>query len=125
MISLFIAGVLVAVGHHLFYSRFHTHTVQSPDNGASEYLSQTWIIRYGTAFAFVAKTLLAGSIVVAYKQHMWINLRHKANTVSTIDAVFAATHDLVAFLSPAFLLKAKTPALMALVAWYASPHEHK
>jgi hypothetical protein len=118
MISLFISGILVAVGHHLFYLLFDTTYVQNPEDGASKYLSQTWIIRYGTAFAFVAKTLLAGSVVIAYKKHMWINLRHKANTISTINAGFAATHDPVAFLSPSFLLKAKVPALMALVTWY-------
>lgn len=118
MIALFISGILVAVGHHLFYSRFDGTAVRSQQDGASEYISQTWIIRYGTAFAFVAKTLLAGAVIIGYKQHMWINLRRKANSVATIDAVFAATHDLIAFLSPVFLLRAKIPALMALVAWY-------
>ncbi|USP81522.1 hypothetical protein yc1106_08796 [Curvularia clavata] len=118
MVSLFVSGLLVAVGHHLFYSRFNGTRVRGPkEDGASEYISQVWIIRYGTAFAFVTKTLLAGSIVVAYKQHMWINLRHKANSVSTIDAVFAATHDFLAFLSPSFWTRAKIPALLALIAW--------
>jgi hypothetical protein len=104
----------VAVGHHLFYLRFDQQYVRSPYDETYKYLTQTWIIRYGTAFAFVAKTLLAGSVVVAYKQVMWISLRHKANSISTIDAVF----DLLAFLSPSFWLKAKVPALMALVGWY-------
>lgn len=117
MVALFISGILVAMGHHLFYLRFDKSAVQSLDNGASEYLTQTWIIRYGTAFAFVAKTLLAGAIISAYRQQMWINLRYKANSVSTIDAVFAATHDILAFLSPSLLLRAKIPALMALIAW--------
>ncbi|EUC40326.1 hypothetical protein COCMIDRAFT_9778 [Bipolaris oryzae ATCC 44560] len=114
MVALFISGVAVAVGHHLFYLRFDN----SPVRGADEdYTSQVWIIRYGTAFAFVTKTLLAGAIIVAYKQHMWINLRHEANSVSTIDAVFAATHDLLSFLHPSFWARAKIPALMALIAW--------
>ncbi|KAJ6198750.1 hypothetical protein J3E72DRAFT_414986 [Bipolaris maydis] len=114
MIALFISGVAVAIGHHLFYLRFDS----SPVRGADEdYTSQVWIIRYGTAFAFVTKTLLAGAIIIAYKQHMWINLRHKANSVSTIDAVFAATHDLLSFLHPSFWARAKIPAFMALIAW--------
>jgi hypothetical protein len=114
MIALFISGLLVAVGHHIFYSRLVGTYVRGPEEG---YISQVWIIRYGTAFAFVTKTLLAGSIVIAYKQYMWINLQHKANSVSTIDAVFAATHDLLAFLHPSFWSRAKIPALMALIAW--------
>ncbi|EFQ93601.1 hypothetical protein CFE70_010171 [Pyrenophora teres f. teres 0-1] len=118
MISLFMFGLLVAVGHHLFYKRFDKTHVRGPgEDGASKYISQVWIIRYGTAFAFIAKTLLAGSIVVAYKQHMWINLRHKSHSVCTIDALFAATHDLLAFSSPSLWTKAPIPALMALVAW--------
>ncbi|KAF1845162.1 uncharacterized protein K460DRAFT_245116, partial [Cucurbitaria berberidis CBS 394.84] len=117
MIALFVSGILVAVGHHLFYSRFHGSAVLGREDGASQYTTQTWIIRYGTAFAFVAKTLLAGAVIVGYKQHIWITLRRKANTISTIDAVFVATHDFLAFLSPSFLLKAKIPALLALVAW--------
>lgn len=117
MVALFISGILVAMGHHLFYLRFHDQAVQTHGQGISEYTTQTWIIRYGTAFAFVAKTLLAGAIISAYRQQMWINLRYKANTVSTIDAVFAATHDILAFLSPSLFLRAKIPALMALIAW--------
>lgn len=113
MVALFISGILVAIGHHLFYSRFHGNPVEN----STELESQTWIIRYGTAFAFVAKTLLAGAVVIAYKQHMWINLRRKGNTISTIDAMFAATHDFIAFLSPSLFLRAKIPALMALVTW--------
>jgi hypothetical protein len=114
MIALFILGLLVAVGHHIFYSRLVGTNVRGPEE---QYISQVWIIRYGTAFAFVTKTLLAGSIVVAYKQYMWINLQHKANSVSTIDAVFAATHDPLSFLHPSFWSRAKIPALMALIAW--------
>lgn len=117
MLLLFFSGILVAIGHHLFYNRFNGTAVRSHEDGSSEYVSQTWIIRYGTAFAFIAKTFLAGAIVVSYKQHMWINLRRKPNSVATIDAVFAATHDFLAFLSPALLLRAKIPALLALVAW--------
>lgn len=117
MPSLFIAGILVCVGHHLFYSRLDGTAVQYLEDG-SQYRTQIWIIRYGTAFAFLAKALLAGAVVVGYKQHIWINLRQKDNSVSTIDAMFAATYDPIAFISPGFIIKAKLPALMALVAWY-------
>lgn len=116
MLGLFASGILVAIGHHLFYTRLDGSVVRSTDDG-SQYLTQIWIIRYGTAFAFLAKALLASAVVVAYKQHMWINLRARVNTVSTIDAMFAATYDILAFLSPSLLLRAKIPALMALIVW--------
>jgi hypothetical protein len=117
MLALFISGLLVSIGHHLFYSRLNGTLVNGPDDG-SQYLTQIWIIRYGTAFAFLAKALLASAVVVAYKQHIWISMRTKANTISTIDAMFGATHDLLVFLRPSFVLRARIPALMALVAWY-------
>jgi len=116
MLALFIAGVAVSIVHHFFYKRLDGTAVHSADEG-SKYLTQIWIIRYGTACAFLAKTLLASAVVVAYKQYIWTNLRARANRVSTIDAMFAATHDVLAAISPSLLLKAKLPALMALITW--------
>lgn len=58
------------------------------------------------------------AVVVAYKQYMWVNLQARANTISAIDAMFAAAYDILAFLSPSLLLKAKIPALMAFITWY-------
>jgi hypothetical protein len=117
ILGFFVAGIFVAVGHHLFYSRLDGSLVRDSGDG-SPYLTQTWIIRYGTALAFFAKAMLASAVVVAYKQHMWINLRSKANTLTTIDAMFAATHDVYAALSPSLWLRARIPALMALITWY-------
>lgn len=116
MLALFISGLLVSIGHHLFYTRLHGTRVRSSGDG-STYLTQNWILRYGTAFAFLAKALLASAVVVAYKQHMWRHLRKRANTISTIDALFAATDDVLALLGPSLFLKAEIPALMALVIW--------
>jgi hypothetical protein len=116
MLALFISGVLVSIGHHLFYSRLHGARVQSLGDG-SIYITQIWILRYGTAFAFLAKALLASAVVIAYKQHMWRHLRKRANTITTIDALFAATDDVLALLNPSLFLKARIPAVMALVIW--------
>lgn len=117
MLALFVSGVLISIGHHLFYSHLDRSIVQSPGEG-SPYVTQIWIIRYGTAFAFLAKALFASAVIVAYKQHIWINLQKRANPISTIDAMFAATYDILAFLNPGLLLRAKTSALMAFIIWY-------
>ena len=117
MLALFTAGVSVSVGHHLFYSRLDGSIVQIPNEG-SRFLTQIWIIRYGTAFLFLAKLLLASTVIVAYKQHIWIDLQARANPISTIDAMFAATYDIFALLNPSLLLRAKLLALMACIIWY-------
>lgn len=117
MLALFLYGVLVSVGHHLLNYHMDGSVVHGRDEG-SQYLTQIWIIRYGTAFVFLAKALLASAVIVAYKQHMWINLRARPNTISTIDAMFAATYDILAFLTPSLLMRAKISAFMALITWY-------
>ncbi|KAH7076758.1 hypothetical protein BKA63DRAFT_565135 [Paraphoma chrysanthemicola] len=116
MLGLLVSGIIISIGHHLFYSHLNGRAVREIDGG-SPYVTQTWIIRYGTAFSFLAKALLASAVVVAYKQNIWINLRSKSNTVSTIDAMFAATYDVLAVASPSLLLRAKVPALMAIITW--------
>lgn len=82
MLSLFLSGILTSVGHHIFYSRLDGSAVQHPDTGA-RYFTQIWIIRYGTAFAFLTQSFLANTVILAYTQHVWINFRTEANTIST------------------------------------------
>lgn len=38
---------------------------------------------------------------------MWINLQARVNPIATIDTMFVATYDILAFLNPSLLLKAK------------------
>lgn len=117
MLTLFFSGVLISVGHHYFNSALSGNAVRTVDDGASEYVTQIWILRYGTAFAFLSKTLLASSVAVAYKQHMWVNLRTRENSISTINSIFAATYDFLAFSSPRLAVRATSSALIALVMW--------
>lgn len=57
MIAVFFAGVLGAVGHHVFYNSLH--------GKQSKY--QLSMIRIGTAFAFFVKANLVGAVVLAYR----------------------------------------------------------
>ncbi|KAK8016601.1 hypothetical protein PG993_014790 [Apiospora rasikravindrae] len=117
MLFLFISGVLVTIAHHCFNSFFSGRDVEAVEELGSEFATQIWILRYGTAFAFLSKTLLASAVAIAYKQHIWITLGDRANSISTINVIFAATHDFLALLNPKLAMRAVTPALMALVIW--------
>jgi len=75
MVGLLIAGITIAVGHHILNSHFDGSPVQTPAEGASKFITQRLIGRYGTALAFAAKTTLAGAVGVAYKQHIWTKFR--------------------------------------------------
>lgn len=120
MIGLLLLGVAVALGHHYYYHYLDTKEV-STNNSKWNFKSQQWELRYGTAFAFLAKTFLAASISVAYQQHIWTTMRSKRITVSGLDATFGATKDIFAFLNPAFLLNVKVGAVLAALTWSVCP----
>lgn len=121
MLFLFVCGVSVTIGHHEFNRYLSGKDVRDIETMAGEFATQIWILRYGTAFTFLEKTLFASSVAIAYKQHIWITLSDKGNSVSTINAIFAATSDIIALLNPRLIKSSFTSALMALVIWYIYP----
>ena len=117
MLSLFFAGIAVALGHHFIYLSLDGKPVPRTKCGSSQYIDQKWIGRYGTVFAFLTKTLFAAAVVVAYKQHLWTNFRRKPYTVSGTNALCAATTDFLALFSVESLLKTKVCTVLALITW--------
>ncbi|KAJ4368172.1 hypothetical protein N0V83_006528 [Neocucurbitaria cava] len=83
IMSLFIAGVAAAVGHHFFYTSLNGHP-------ATEQLK---MIRYGTALAFFVKSTLVGCVIMCNRQRIWRTFRRKAMTMTGIDGLFSATED--------------------------------
>jgi hypothetical protein len=107
ILVLFIAGVMGAVGHHLFYTSLHG----KPAN------NQLKMVRYGTALAFFTKSTLVGSVVLSYRQRIWQTFRSKAMTIKAIDSLFTATEDPTKFASLEMLKNAKVATFMALACW--------
>ncbi|ORY16789.1 hypothetical protein BCR34DRAFT_475712 [Clohesyomyces aquaticus] len=107
IISLFVAGVMGAVGHHLFYSRL--------DGEAAS--NQLKMIRYGTALAFFTKSTLVGTVILSYRQRIWHTFRNKAMTVHAIDGLFSATEDLTQFMVWEMVRSAKVATFMAACSW--------
>jgi len=108
MVGLFLAGLLGAVGHHVFYSRL---------NGQPAAGRQLTMVRIGTALAFFTKAMLVGSVLVSYRQRIWHTFRKQAMTVGAIDGLFAATENPLHFRRGEMLRNAKLASLMALCAW--------
>ncbi|KAL2074611.1 hypothetical protein VTL71DRAFT_8389 [Oculimacula yallundae] len=115
MLALFIGGSALAVGHHCYYQSLVDTRVSSNSSKSSSWDidSQEWKIRFGTAFAFLAKTFLAAAVSIAYKQHIWATCRRKAYSIAGLDALFSATADLFAFTSSEFTIRAKVSAVLA------------
>jgi len=108
MASLFVAGVMGAVGHHIFY----THLDGQP---ATE---QLMMVRYGTALAFFTKSMLVSCVIVCYRQRIWHTLRNKAMTINGIDGLFSATEDpTMFFLNWEMVRNGKLATLMAICSW--------
>ncbi|CUS07731.1 unnamed protein product [Tuber aestivum] len=110
MVGLFLLGMAFTVGHFLFYKHWQDRVVRGK-------LEQEYIIRAGTAFAFLSKASLAGAVVVAHKQNAWGTVRKRAITLDGIDAMFVATTDLTSFWNWDMLRRAKVASTLALLAW--------
>ncbi|KAJ4986261.1 hypothetical protein SVAN01_08196 [Stagonosporopsis vannaccii] len=108
MASLFVAGVMGALGHHFFY----THLNGRPAT------QQLMMVRYGTALAFFTKSMLVSCVIVCYRQRIWHTLRCKAMTINGIDGLFSATEDpTVFFLNWEMVRNGKLATLMAICSW--------
>ena len=106
--SLFVAGILGALGNHLFYAHLH---LQQATN-------QLMMVRYGTALAFFTKSMLVPSVIVCYRQRIWHTLRSKAMTINGIDGLFSATEDpTVFFLNWEMVRNGKLATVMAICSW--------
>lgn len=106
--SLFVAGIIGAVGHHFFYA----HLNGKP---ATE---QLMMVRYGTALAFFTKSMLVSCVIVCYRQRIWHTLRCKAMTINGIDGLFSATEDpTMFFLNWEMVRNGKLATLMAICSW--------
>ncbi|KAF1955760.1 hypothetical protein CC80DRAFT_516696 [Byssothecium circinans] len=106
-IALFVAGILGAMAHHLFYARL--------DGKPAE--AQLRMVRYGTALAFFVKSTLVGSVILCYRQRIWRTFRRKAMTMRAIDSLFTATEDPTAFLNWEMVKMGKLATFMALCSW--------
>jgi hypothetical protein len=114
MVSGLILGVLLAIGHHLFYHSLDKKIVHSNEE-------QQWYLRVGTGFAFAIKSLLVASATLAYSQVLWITLDGCSTgiTLSGLDS-FGVTYGAWHFVNGELWKRGPALAVIALVIWYGS-----
>ncbi|CRK39597.1 hypothetical protein BN1708_016728 [Verticillium longisporum] len=100
-------GICAAMGHHFFYN--------SLDGRIAD--NHIHMLRYGTALSFVAKASLAASVVLAFKQRVWLTVRRKAMTLSAVDSLFAAADDLSAIFNAEIFRQARVAIILAIYVW--------
>jgi len=111
MLAFTVCGILLAVGHHLYYPSLDDKLVSSTKQ-------QQWAIRFGTAFALLVQGFLAAAVAVASNQHIWTVIRRGYLTVGSIDKAFEILSDPTALLSLELAREAKLAILVAVIFWY-------
>lgn len=101
----------MSAGHHFFYARFDGQRVDDVS------VSQTWIIRFGTGFAFVAKTFLVIATSIAFVQQQWFALLHYRFKVRQIDTMTGVLGNAFTFLESRIWLRFPLLTLTACIAW--------
>ena len=128
MLSALIAGVLFAIGHHLFYcSIANTEAGSTSLNVLGSSVSrQATSIAIGTAFAFLVKLCLVYAVAVAYVQVFWYDMKtgNPKPTLATLDATFSGTRQLLVLFNYVLWMRYPILLLVALTAWYYSISMH-
>jgi len=101
------AGIMFAVGHHLFY-RAHDGKPAT---------TQLKVLRYGATLSFISKASLAAATIVAFRQRVWMTVRRKVMSLGAVDSLFAAAEDLSAVFNVELFKQAKLAMLLALYVW--------
>ncbi|KAH7155246.1 hypothetical protein B0J13DRAFT_582323 [Dactylonectria estremocensis] len=103
-------GLLLAVGHHLFYNSIDGQVVESSDQ-------QVWNLRVGTGMAFVVKASLTAAASMAYTQLLWHTLRSQEISLNGIDAVFSVVNNVYGFTTMEIWLRCPALVCIAFMIW--------
>jgi hypothetical protein len=111
MLSSLLSGIALSIGHHFFYAIFDGRRVDEVS------ISQTWIIRFGTGIAFIAKTLLVVAASIAFVQQQWSALARHQFKVRQIDTITSVLGNAFCFLESRLWLRFPILSIMAIIAW--------
>ncbi|KAF7856956.1 hypothetical protein EAF04_009716 [Stromatinia cepivora] len=110
MIAFGLSGVILAIGHHIYYASLHSTVAGSPSR-------QQFAIRFGNVFSFLVTSLLAASIGAAYDQYLWTLFKRKSFSVGGIDDLFSLKSVLTGFLNLELYSHAKVAVFLAACSW--------
>lgn len=116
-----LAGILFAVGHHLFYSNLDGQGVPTGDFGVVGFSvsEQQFNISVGNTFAFLVKAALASAVSLAYVQAVWHSTKgsRKGEKLSTLDTTFSILENALGFLKVRVWVKYPLLLILAIIAW--------
>lgn len=125
MLGSFVVGVLLAAGHHLFYTSINASPATNRHRafyGVSVPSGQQLNLAVGTAFAFLVKAAFIVSVSTAYYQMFWkyvqdVSTATQAPRLGQVDAQFSATSNILAFAKTSSMWRHFLLSLLALLVW--------
>jgi hypothetical protein len=127
MFCAFIAGLLFALGHHLFYTGLAG--TEAPTGAytivGADISRQQLNTAVGTAFGFLVKSCLVLVISISFVQVFWNALRSSKEggpSLSTLDSASGLLTNYLGFFEGSTWREFQMPLLLALIAWLVVAH---
>lgn len=117
MVGAISAGVLLILGHHLFYQSLAGSEIPTAYHGAFGVSKQKLNTSAGTAFAFLVKACFAYSLSVAYAQLVWRSIKHQRTELARLDALFSIIKNATLLADYSLWLKFPVLLSIALSVW--------
>jgi len=120
-----VAGILFAIGHHLFYNSLggKTPPLVMHKFAGSHISGQALNLAIGTTFTFLVRSCLAFAMSLSYIQLAWYTIKRSSrdHTISDIDKVTSALSNILVVLNVSTWTKWPLMLLIALLSWYDLP----
>ncbi|CAG8978280.1 hypothetical protein HYALB_00010232 [Hymenoscyphus albidus] len=114
MVVSLMAGVIIAIGHHLYYQWLNEQRVGDSNR-------QQWALRdasrIGNGLSILVNVLLKAAVGIAYVQYLWKTLSRNFLSLSTINDAFGLGQNLFSFLNWELLPKIRVCVFLALILW--------
>ncbi|KAF2109692.1 hypothetical protein BDV96DRAFT_635959 [Lophiotrema nucula] len=122
MILSFLAGMLLAFGHHLFYASLRDRPTTSVSLMSGRYKGQQLTIAIGTALAFLVQAAFVLAVSTAYYQIFWAYIKRDAKsnnppTLGRLDTVHSASSSIISLLTVPVWFHYPLLFFMALTVW--------
>lgn len=111
VLSTLLAGLVCTLVHHFLNAFLNGRVVTDTS------ISQAWVLRVQTIFAFLVKMFLTVSIGAAFVQRQWWSFRQPQFSVREVDAVTTVLGNVFGLLTLSAWRKAPLLAAIALISW--------
>src|SRR5271170_3989556 len=111
MLGLLGFAIATALGQHAYYGYLSNREVDQ------FVLSQSWVIRIGTAFGFLFQSCLVASVAVAFCYAFWFTARRHAIRIAGLDSIFGVLQNPFKFFNRYLFSQTWILLVLAITCW--------